>query len=734
MVKETRGFWSRMFGRIQLSETELHGHGDVGDFGPVHLLPTGSSGTDITGGVLNEEYLAALSGTPAMDTFDKMRRSDPKIKMCVNSVVNPIKGATWSVDAADDSDEAKKNAELMEQSIFGMDKRWKQILHEIMSMATFGYSLFERTHKVVFDDPKFGTHITLRNLNFRSQRTIERWELDEQTGDLLWVEQWAFGDAQRATNIPAKFLSIFTMDREGQNFEGVSMLRPAYGPWIRKQTYLKLQAIGIEKFAVPTPIMTIPEGKENTEQFNNAVDVLKAYTSHQCNYLTKPEGWDLNLEGNDFDPAKVQTAIDSENKEMVNAFMANFLELGQTGSGSYALSNDLSDFFLAGLEHIGSVICEEFNDVIIPELMRLNFGPKVASPKLVCSGISDKAGKELADVLGVLTQSKVIIPDDVLEAHMRKRYKLPEASTDGQREIEAMGAPPVTFQESFQRFLEDEKKNIQLAETARGQIVKAEDPLRDVMDKNLRKSGQKLVDQLMAKYKKLGNTTKINAVKQVEISGRREFEKELLVEVEKIAARALTTAKKEVPIRLSESITFAEFEDLPSETRRKLKAQSQLVIDTQLKSLESAVFLEYSGAINETTSADVIRQDMLKKVDNAVEKGTATRLGAVNLGAFVVNESRNGYFFQDDVRSQISAFRFSNPNPKTPICQDLTGRIFSPDDVRANQFYPPLHHNCKSFLAPILVARTPEPKIDERGLTPSNPRLEKFITLGEKDA
>ncbi len=40
-------------------------------------------------------------------------------------------------------------------------------------------------------------------------------------------------------------------------------------------------------------------------------------------------------------------------------------------------------------------------------------------------------------------------------------------------------------------------------------------------------------------------------------------------------------------------------------------------------------------------------------------------------------------------------------------------------------------HNCKSYLVPILTARKTPAKIDDRGLKPSDPKLEKFITLKE---
>ena len=130
---------------------------------------------------------------------------------------------------------------------------------------------------------------------------------------------------------------------------------------------------------------------------------------------------------------------------MVKAFLANFLELGMSGSGAYALSNDLSDFFLSGIEFIAKEISEQFNKKVIPDLIKLNFGPRDKYPTLNFTGISDKAGKELADILSTLTSAKILTPDDRLEKHLRKRLGITEMSEEGKRTKE------LTLSEKFQK-------------------------------------------------------------------------------------------------------------------------------------------------------------------------------------------------------------------------------------------------------------------------------------------
>lgn len=400
---------------------------------PSPFNPIGSYGTLSYAGYPSEDYLSSLRGRVRANVFDEMRRSDPQIKLCLNAVKNPIKGASWEIEKGEDTLEAQADADFIEQVLF-KDLDFAQFISEALTAIDFGHSVFEPVEKIVLDHPKFGSYHTIKTLAFRSQRTLERFNLAPDTGELLSITQLAYGDLMRYVDIPAEALLLFSIDREGANYEGISMLRPCYGPWFRKNEYLKLNAIGIEKFAVPTPLAEVPEGKESSNQYANLIECLEAYTTHQNNYLTYPAGWKIILNANSYDPSKVEASIDAEDRRIVKAFLANFLELGMNTTGSYAMSNNLSDFFLGSLEFIAGEIERVINQVTIPRMIRLNKGERSVYPKLKHSNISDKAGKELAEILKFLGgDTQFIIPDDDIEDHLRKRYRLPKASKVGQR-------------------------------------------------------------------------------------------------------------------------------------------------------------------------------------------------------------------------------------------------------------------------------------------------------------
>jgi hypothetical protein len=397
----------------------------------------GSSGTKLYAGYFSEDYLInELQGTTAADQYDRMRRSDGKAKMSLNAVKTPIIAANWEILPASDSAEHQLHAEFCDHVLFkDMDKPFSKT--ETLTIADFGHSVFEVTHKPVIGHPKFGDYVGLASLGWRSPRTILSWHLDPRTGAIAYIKQLATGDMERFVDIPGEFLLVGSLEKEGDLYEGVSLLRACYGAWKRKNLYLRLMAIGNERNAVPTPTAEIPVGKQNSVEYTNLIAALQNYTSHENAYMTWPEGWKVDFLKSNFDPEKLKTSIEFENSEIVSAFMANFLLLGSTQSGSRAVSMDQSEFFMGAIQYVADEAVSPFNHKLLPQLVRMKYGPQEAYPRLKVTGISDRAGKELADALKALAEGQVIQPDDVLEAHVRRRYQLPEKSDQGVRLVKA---------------------------------------------------------------------------------------------------------------------------------------------------------------------------------------------------------------------------------------------------------------------------------------------------------
>lgn len=412
-----------------------------------HRKSTGSPGTELFSGYGTEEYLRELRGIERARIFDEMRRSDSQCKMLLSAVLNPIRSACWEIEAADDTPEATLDKLFVESCLMGAGacRPFKSMISEVGTiMCVHGACAMEKTFKFVQNDINFGTYHGIGSLSTISPKTIDRWRVDKYTQKLSSIMQISNGDLGKGvTEIPAPYLLVFNIDQDGANYEGIGMFRPIYGNYFRKNIYLKLNAIGTEKYAVPTPVIKIQAGFEKTDGYKALIAALEVYTSGQSNYLIVPNDVDVTFPGaSAYDPSKVDGAIDAEDRRMAKAFLANLLELAMNGGGgAMALGSVLSDFFLGGIVYIGDRICEPFNQQLIPELVRMNRGPRQKYPTLKVSGIDNKAGLELSTILDNLVKSKLIVPDDKLEDTLRKRYNLPVKSLIGQRDV----TPPSPF-------------------------------------------------------------------------------------------------------------------------------------------------------------------------------------------------------------------------------------------------------------------------------------------------
>lgn len=412
---------------------------------PVKVVEVGVPGTRIYGGYISEDYQGQLHGRQWADKQDQMRRSDAQIRMMLNSLKLPIRSADWTIRCLEETPEAQLQKRLYEKVLFeDGNKSFKRLLGEILTCMDFGYSLLEVTYRAKFNDPDFGTYNTISSLGFRSQRTIERWIVDHD-GTLKAVMQIAYGDTGRMVDLDARFLIHFSPDMEGNNYEGISTLRFIYGNWLRKNHYLKLMASGIEKCAIPTPLLTVPAGKENSAEYLAAKKVLEAYTSNQSNYITTPAGWDLKMLDTQFDVEKMKSALEWENQEMMNAALASFLMLGQGkgGGGSHSLSSTLADFFKMSQQFVADHIVEQLNQRLFQSILDMNFGEKTKMlVTLQCEGLAEEADVAFSEILKNLTDAGLIKPDRQLEDSLRDDYGLTPVDESTQSEY----APPVKSQ------------------------------------------------------------------------------------------------------------------------------------------------------------------------------------------------------------------------------------------------------------------------------------------------
>ncbi|MCK5608279.1 hypothetical protein KAR91_40735 [Candidatus Pacearchaeota archaeon] len=241
------------------------------------------------------------------------------------------------------------------------------------------------------------------------------------------------------------------------------------------------------------------------------------------------------------------------------------------------------------------------------------------------------------------------------------------------------------------------------------QIEKATDGLKKVMQDNLSIIAGNMIDQIMKNYRNATNSQKINSTKGVTQTGQAQYKKELQTGMAIVSSASLDQARSEVPaaenVKLAEwneeRILLGEFEELPPKIKNRLKASSDLLLDTQLADLEKAIFFQFQTSLRNDAGETEIKGDMVEKAEKYIT-GNSINAGAGVTAANVVNEARTAFFFDDKVLQELDAFQFVNGDPVAQICIELAGIIYSKNDPNAFRYNAPLHYNCKSWTRPIL--------------------------------
>ena len=853
---------------------------------PMSSKQKGSSGTEIYAGYYAEEYIAMIRGLRGARLYDEMRRSDSQVAMLLSVVKNPIKSAKWDIEPADDSDEARDVADFIKHVLFkdirnpktGKRKAFSDFIEESLTCIEFGYSVFEVVHRMVRGHDEYGDYIGLRDLGFRSQKTIEQWGL-KSDGALDFVRQRANGDTAVEAIMAGENVLVFSLNKEGDNYEGVSMIRPCYGNWLRKNAYLKSMAIGIEKTALGVPVAIMSKeflaSDDYEDQFGELEELMSQFVAHENSYLILPAGVELGDYNISFDAEKVQKAIDKEDVKMTKRFLANFLELGMGAGGSggsYSLGSDLSDVFLSGITYIADDLCEKVNMHVIEKIIDAKYGKAKDYPKLVCRGINDKAGKELSEILSTLIDKGVVKASDRLVDFVHDRYGLPpadhEASEDKDKDekpdpepepkkdpepdpvednddeddieppespeldetadratvdlealteaamlscvtrfkpkgtgtlIEAaqkqalfnnvtkitqlsenlLHAKPISradlvtlsnmsmLDDRYKPEIKDDKGQndeptlryamhggavaVKAAEMALARVdahvdnaILSDPKIAKVrasvfIDREARDLEQRMKerlldrsDDMLAKIDRIlrsdeSENVKSSKVLKVTLPRAKQYRDFLSDTMGSVGQRTQAATLQEVG-KADMKLDEADFKGLPKKSRDRIKKEIGLVAHYQDADFEKMVYFTVNDELSKQTPVAKII-DVIKKSRGRYIAGGVIFTAATNLMSKVVNGVRNDVFQVPEVMNDIESFILVNHDPKSAICKNLVGRVFSKEEYESSEYLPPLHHNCKTVIAAQTAGAKGNKPIDPKGLMPSgtDEELDKIL-------
>ncbi len=380
----------------------------------------GASGTTFFSGSLSEnEYNPDLRGSKAIAVYDKMRRSDSRVKATLSACMLPIRAISWTITPASEEKRDIEIAQKLEMNLFeGMSITWDSFLYHTLLMLVYGWFAFEKAWQVD------GGQYRWQKLAPRLPSTLYKWELDE-TGGLKGIIQFTMrNDRYEFIPIPAEKLLVFTNDKEGANFEGISILRSAYQNWYYKSNLYRIDGIAAERHALGIPYFKHPTDakKEDKDRIDEIGQRLYA---HEQAYIRLAEGYEFKVEGLSGTIKDIMPSIEHHNREISGAVLADFLALGAGSVGSWALSNDKSSFFLMALESVVKNISDTFNRYAIKQWVDFNFEGVEQYPQLTASSLERRVIGEYSKAVTDLVTAGVLGASVDVENTLRDLLGLP---------------------------------------------------------------------------------------------------------------------------------------------------------------------------------------------------------------------------------------------------------------------------------------------------------------------
>lgn len=409
----------------------------------VNFKELGSTGLRRYGPAIYEEFLPELRWPRAGKVYQEMSSNDPVIGSILYLAEMLIRGASWDVKAASQKPEDVAAAEFLKSCMDDMEMSWANVISEILSMLTYGFSFHEVIYKVRRGpnerNPKYRSKHTdgkigWRAIPVRSQTSIYEWIYNEDN-ELTGVVQIAEPNYKQVI-IPMSKGLLFRTRVSRDNPEGKSLLRNAYRPWFFKKHFEEIEGIGIERDLAGFPVLTAPENLDLWNNDDPAMVALRARAEELVASVRRdseegillPYGWELKLlTSGSSRQIDIGSTIERYDNRIAVTLLSDIILLGSK-SGSFALADTKQSMLAASLQAQVLNIADVFNSHAVPQLFRYNNFNVEELPKIVPGQIQTPSLKEIALVMRSMGLD--ISGDIKLQNYIRYLLGMPELTEE----------------------------------------------------------------------------------------------------------------------------------------------------------------------------------------------------------------------------------------------------------------------------------------------------------------
>lgn len=397
----------------------------------------GVAGDNTSNGQIRaDEFLPELRGKKAIRKYREMRDNDSTVGAVMYSVEQILRDVDLHVTPVDASDAAKAEADFVKSILDDMDHTLDDHIAEAISFLSYGFGWFEVVYKRRVgpnerSDKKHSKYtdgrIGVRKIAARAPWTINRFDVDEKTGDVLGIEQ-SVGLMASKNYIPVNKSLYYRTTSINGDPSGRSILRNAYTSYEYLNNLQAIEAIAVERELAGIPVARIPaeylSGDASSAQsgfVNNLQQILRDVKFNEQGYIILPSDTYPDKDGAPSSTRLVDIELMASNgkrnidinpivsryqHDIARSVLSEFLLLGSSG-GSYALSKSKTDLFLRALESYIQAIVDVLNKQLVERLWQLNGLNYDLMPTIEAGDVAPHDLREVASFLRNLNGANI---------------------------------------------------------------------------------------------------------------------------------------------------------------------------------------------------------------------------------------------------------------------------------------------------------------------------------------
>lgn len=615
----------------------------------------------------------------------KMRLNDGTVAAMYNLFTLPIKSAQTYFEADADGE---KEREFVEEVFTaspqegGMTYPLPLFLSDQLRSIEDGFRLYEKVITVRPDGK-----IVYKKLAPRDAATITL--LRDEHGGFAGAKQrtWA-GNRYVDVEIPVERCYLFTYGKERNYLYGESALRTSYTHYDRKHKLYYLQQLAAQASALPPRKLKLPENAINIDADKLALAEDAADNFGYQQRITLPPGWDL--EEYKTNPMDLQPAIDHHDSLIARACLMDFLVLGSSSTGSFALSKDKTEMFMTALVGVMHEIENHINAYLIPPLIDWNFGTG-KYPKFKFEEMDEHTRDLMADsfkaILGRQDLPGYVIQGIADEVGKQLGLDIEDAKQQAANDQQAAADEAARTQNLSESERDLRSRKQAGAQVAAGKLDKAVEQTTEQATEEL----NRLKDATLQKVQKLLDGKDYTALKSFELPSFDKYRKLLENSMMEQYLSGKKGAADDGGIQAPKT---------PGASKTYITEQARAIADKQEQDLLFATKTEITKALRTSSLAerslgilDVIAA-LGAAWDAFLERNVAAGVDVALTGALNLGRTDG---FAANINIAVYEYSAVMDNRTTQLCRSLNGTVLSPEQYRATKFIPPLHWKCRSM-------------------------------------